>query len=43
LRARGGICFYVGLAVWQMMKQSPGCFRKAARAKLDQVEPVNEE
>ncbi len=39
----GQLCFYAGLAVWQMMKQSPGRLRRVTRAKLEQAEQVNEE
>lgn len=39
----GQLCFYVGLAVWQVMKQSPRRLRKVTRATLEQAEQVNEE
>jgi len=39
----GQLCFYVGLAVWQIMKQSPKRLRQVTRAKLEQAEQVNKE
>jgi len=39
----GQIFFYVGMVVWQIMKQSPKRLLKVTRKKLEQAERANEQ
>ena len=39
----GQLSFYVGLVIWQIMKQSPKRLRKVTQTQLKQAEQVNEE
>ena len=39
----GQLSFYVGLVIWQIMKQSPKRLRKVAQTQLKQAEQANEE